>query len=226
MANSLDEMNAPELEEGRDVKVIAKQVPVTISKGWKNFFNIGIWFCPPVIGLISGLVVVVKKQKAKSYFERLQQRIQQAASQVDNYLEQRVMILKNCAKLLDKAISLDKETFTQIAAYRGNGKTTDEARSEYNDKVEQMNKSIQIAFENYPDLKAHQELEDAMQQNSYLQREITAAREYYNDVVAQWNMAVNTLYIQQLVAAEQGLTTRIPFATSQEIKNQARGDFF
>lgn len=226
MANGLDEMNAPELEEGRDVKVIAKQLPVTISKGWKNFFNIGVWFCPPVIGIIFGIVVLVKKQKARSYFERLQQRIQQAASQVDNYLEQRVVILKNCAKLLDKAIDLDKDTLTQIAAYRGNGKENDEARTEFNDKVEQMNRSIQIAFENYPDLKAHQELEDAMQQNSYLQREITAAREYYNDVVAQWNMAVNTLYIQQLVAAEQGLTTRIPFATSAEIKEQARGEFF
>lgn len=223
MANGLDEMNAPELEEGRDVKVIAKQLPVTIGKGWKVFFNIIMWFLPPIIG---GIIVLVKKSKAKSYFERLQQRIQQAASQVDNYLEQRVMILKNCAKLLDKAINLDKETFTQIAAYRGGGKESDEVRAEYNDKVEEMNRSIQIAFENYPDLKAHQELEDAMQQNSYLQREITAAREYYNDVVAQWNMAVNTLYIKQLVAAEQGLTTRIPFATSAEIKEQARGEFF
>ena len=101
MANGLDEMNAPELEQGRDVKVIAKQIPVTISKGWKNFFNIGVWFCPPIIGIIWGIIVIVKKAKAKSYFERLQHRIQQAASQVDNYLEQRVMILKNCAKLLD-----------------------------------------------------------------------------------------------------------------------------
>ena len=181
------------------------------------------WFLPPIIG---GIIVIVKKAKAKAYFERLQQRIQQAASQVDNYLEQRVVILKNCARILDKAINLDKETFAQIAQYRGGSNTDDVARSEFNDQVELVNRNVQIAVENYPDLKAHQELEDAMQQNSYLQREITAAREQYNDVVAQWNMAVNTLYIKQLVAAEQGLTTRVPFATTTEIREQARQEFF
>ena len=223
MANSLEEMNAQPLAEGNDVKVSAKQLPVEMSKGWRGFFNVGMWFLPPIIG---GIIVIVKKAKAKAYFERLQQRIQQAASQVDNYLEQRVVILKNCARILDKAINLDKETFAQIAQYRGGSNTDDVARSEFNDQVELVNRNVQIAVENYPDLKAHQELEDAMQQNSYLQREITAAREQYNDVVAQWNMAVNTLYIKQLVAAEQGLTTRVPFATTTEIREQARQEFF
>lgn len=223
MANSLDEMNAPQLAEGNDVKVIAKQLPVEMSSGWRAFLNVGMWFLPPIIG---GIVVVVKKAKAKSYFERLQQRIQQAASQVDNYLEQRVVILKNLAKLLNMTLEHEKETLTQIAQYRGGSKTNDAERNEFNDQVELINRNIQVAVENYPDLKAHQEIEDAIQQNSYLQREITAAREHYNDVVAQWNREVNTLYIKQLVAAEQGYTTRIPFATSMEIKEQARKEFF
>lgn len=223
MANSLDEMNAQQIAEGNDVKVIAKQLPVEMSKGWRNFLNIGMWFLPPIIG---GVVVIFKKAKAKAYFERLQQRIQQAASQVDNYLEQRVVILKNCAKILDKAIDLDKEVFTKVAQYRGGTKTDDTTRSEFNDQVEQINRNVQIAVENYPDIKAHQELEDAMQQNSYLQREITAAREQYNDVISQWNRAVNTLYIKQLVATEEGYTTRIPFTTSFEIREAARKEFF
>ena len=37
--------------------------------------------------------------------------------------------------------------------------------------------------EAYPELKAHQAIADAMQQNSYLQKEITAARTLYNDAV-------------------------------------------
>lgn len=223
MANPLDEMAAPVLDEGRDINVIAKQLPIEIGKGWKIFFNVGMWFLPPIIG---GIVIICKKAQAKAHFQRLQQRIQQAASKVDNYLEQRVMILKNCAKLLDKAIDLDKDTMTKIAAYRGGADASDAERSEFHDSVEMANRSINVALENYPDLKAHREIEDAMQQNSYLQREITAAREHYNDVVAQWNKEVNTLYIKQLVAAEQGYTTRIPFATSAEIKEEARGTFF
>ena len=41
-----------------------------------------------------------------------------------------------------------------------------------------------MAVENYPDLAAHREIADAMQQNMYLQREITAARESVNSGLA------------------------------------------
>ena len=58
------------------------------------------------------------KINAQKHFDQLQQKIQRNASQIDNYLEQRVMVLQNCARLLDKAIDLDKDTFENIARYR------------------------------------------------------------------------------------------------------------
>ena len=48
-------------------------------------------------------------------------------------------------------------------------------------------------MEAYPELKAHQEIAMAMQQNSYLQKEITAAREVYNDTVFEWNAPVKKM---------------------------------
>ncbi len=223
MANELDEMNAPELEAGNDVKVIAKQLPVTVGGGSK-VFDVIWWFLPPVIG---GVVWLIMKRKAKNYFQQLQQKLQHDASQIDNYLEQRVQILQNCARLLDKAIDLDKETFTQIAKYRSNvAPEGDEARMAYSEKVDTLARSVNIAFENYPDLHAHRELADAMQQNSYLQREITAAREVYNDTVNTWNREIYAWPTKQIVAAKAGYTTRIPFAASKETKEAARGVFF
>lgn len=65
-----------------------------------------------------------------------------------------------------------------------------------------------------------------MQQNSYLQREITAAREVYNDSVYQWNKAIQEWPTKMIVAAKQGYTTRIPFTASKEIKDKARDVFF
>ena len=85
---------------------------------------------------------------------------------------------------------------------------------------------MNIAFENYPDLKAHREIADAMQQNSYLQREITAAREVYNDTVNTWNRDVFSWPTKQIVAAKAGYTTRIPFIADKETKDAARGSFF
>ena len=221
MANELDEMNAPVMEEGRDANVIAKQVPVKVGVGSK-VFEFFLWF--PLI--IPGLVFLFMKIKAENHLRQLQQRINANASEIDNYLEQRVVILKNAAKLLDKAIDLDKDTFTKVAMYRAGGNPNDLERNEVSEKVEGISNQINLAFERYPDLKAHDEIADCLQQNSYLQREITAARTVYNDSINQWNYDINAWPTKMIVAAKHGYTSRIPFIASKEIKEQARDVFF
>lgn len=220
MANELDEMTGPVAEEGKEVNVINKQLPITVGGGTKAF-NIIMWILP--VPIISGLIWTLCKVKAGKYLSQLQQKIQQAASQIDNYMENRVMILQNAAKLLDKSIDLDKTTFAEIAKLRSGGAAS---FSESNEAIENVSKKINVAFEQYPDLKAHQELEDCMQQNSYTQREITAAREHYNDVVNQWNTAVYEWPAKQFVAAKRGYTTRVPFIASKEVKDKARSVLF
>ena len=220
MANSLDELNDPVMTEGREVNVIAKKIPVEKSTS-AIVLEVVLW----ILGIIPGLIFYINKVKTRSYFKQLEQKLQHDASQIDNYMEQRVVILKNCAKLLDKAIDLDKDTFTKIAKYRS-GSDDDEKRNEVSTQLDGISRSINVAFENYPDLKAHAELADAMQQNSYLQREITAAREVYNDTVNTWNREIFEWPIKMMVAAKAGYTTRIPFAASSETKAEARGVFF
>ena len=222
MANPLDEMSGDIREEGLGTNVIAKRLPVTVGVG-STIFEILLWVC----GIIPGVIFLIMKVKAKNYLQQLEQKIQHNASQIDNYLEQRVMVLQNCARLLDKAIDLDKSTFENIAKYRsGNMGDNDTARNELVGQVDTISKSINIAVENYPDLAAHREIADAMQQNMYLQREITAARELYNDTVNEWNKDIFAWPTKKIVAAKNGYTTRIPFVASQEIKEKAKGVFF
>lgn len=220
MANMLDEVTGPVNESGRDANVIEKQLPVKVGVG-SIIFEVILW----VLGIIPGLVFLIKKIKAAEYFRKLEQRIQHDASQIDNYLEQRVMILQNTAQIMEKAIELDKTTLTEIAAYRG-GKSTDAERNEMSSKIDNMYAQFNVAMENYPELKAHDEIKEAMRQNSYLQREITAAREIYNDTINHWNRDINIWPVKMIVAAKQGYTTRIPFSASKEIKQQARSTFF
>ena len=220
MANQLDELSGDIREEGLDVNVIAKRIPVTVGVGSK-IFEILLW----VLGIIPGVIFLFMKTKAKNHFQQLEQKLQHNASQIDNYLEQRVVVLQNCAKLLDKAIDLDKSTFENIAKYRS-GNTSDENRNEVQGQLDAVANNISIAFENYPDLKAHAQLADAMKQNMYLQREITAARELYNDTVNTWNRDIFSWPTKQIVAAKNGYTTRLPFIASKEIKDKARDVFF
>lgn len=221
MANMLDDDLDPIAPQGRDVNVIQKKVPVTVGAGSK-VFEVLLW----VLGIIPGIVFIFRKIKAENYFQKLEQKLQHNASQIDNYLEQRVVVLQNCARLLDKAIDLDKDTFSKIAMYRSGNASNDEERNDVATTIENVSRSVNIAFENYPDLKAHREIQDAMQQNMYLQREITAARELYNDTVNTWNSEIFSWPAKQIVAAKRGYTTRIPFTASAEIKQKARDVFF
>ena len=220
MAYQLDELSTEDIrEEGLDTHVIAKKLPVTVGKG-SLVFEILLW----VLGIIPGIIFTIRKVKAGNYFDQLQQKIQHDASQIDNYLEQRVVVLQNCARLLDKAIDLDKSVYENIAKYRSG--IGEDARNDASAAIDAAANNIRIAFENYPDLQAHKEISDAMRQNMYLQREITAARELYNDTVNRWNRDIFKWPAYQIVAAKRGYTTRIPFIASAEVKQQARSTFF
>lgn len=222
MANLLDEEASSIREEGKDINVIAKQLPVKVGVG-STIFEVLLWVC----GIIPGVIFLIMKIKAGTYLRQLEQKIQHDASQIDNYLEQRVIILSNLAKLIDKAVTLDKDTFTAIAEARSGKHINDgNEMSESAAKADVVEAKLNLAFENYPELRAHQEIADAIQQNSYLQKEITAAREQYNDTVNAWNREIQIWPTKMIVAAKNGYTTRIPFIASKEVKEKARSVFF
>ncbi len=220
MGNELDELTGPVNGEGRDINVIEKQLPVRVGFG-STLFEIVLW----CLGIIPGLIFLFMKIGARNYFRQLQQKLQADASTIDNYLEQRVQILKNLAKLVEKAVDLDKDVMKAVAAFRG-GRLPESERNAVANQIDGCFGRLFPQVEAYPDLKAHAAIADAIQQNSYLQKEITAARELYNDTVMQWNTDVFSWPTKQIVAARAGYTTRIPFTASREIKEQARGTFF
>lgn len=247
MANELDELTGPINEAGRDINVINKQIPVKIGIG-SLIFEISLWLVGPVVasgitalglvplqygllfvaaGILPGLLFLLMKVNALAYLRKLQQKIQADASQIDNYLEQRVIILQNVVGLVQKSIELDKDILKTVTAYRsGMTPSSDNDRNETSRQIDGMFSRINVAFEAYPDIRAHATIADAMQQNSYLQKEITAARTLYNDTVAQWNQDIFAWPAKQIVAARNGYTTRIPFIASAKTKEDAREKVF
>ena len=153
MANELDEMTGPVNGAGRDINVIEKQIPVKVGVG-STIFEILLWVC----FIIPGLIFLFMKINAKAYFNKLQQMIQADASRIDNYLEQRVQILQNVARLVDKAIDLDKDVMKAVAAFRG-GRLTDGERNAVANQIDGCFGRLFPQVEAYPDLKAHLEEE-------------------------------------------------------------------
>ena len=218
MANELDELTDP-VSEGQDVRVINKQIPVKVGPG-STVFQIALF----VLGIIPGLIFMGLKIKAERVLSQLQQKLQSAASTVDNYLEQRVIILENLAALINKEMEFEKSTLTEVIAYRG-GINPDQM-NEAAEKIENVNTKIQAVFEAYPKLQSIAGVEKAMRDNDYLQREITSAREVYNDVVRQWNELIFVWPTYKIVAAKKGYTTRIPFTTTSDIRKKSREVLF
>ena len=248
MANLLDEVTGPVNESGRDVHVIDKQLAVTVGTG-STLFQIALWVVIPVlvllfvaimgstvenpllvavvgclVGILPGVIFIFMKISARNYFQQLEQRIQAEASNIDNYLEQRVQILQNVVGLVERAIDLDKDVMKAVAALRSGG-VNEGNRSDVNAQVNTAFGRLFPQVEAYPELKAHSAIADAMQQNNYLQREITAARTVYNSRVTQWNTDIFSWPTKMIVAAQQGYTTRIPFTASAEIREAARSKF-
>lgn len=118
-----------------------------------------------VCGILPGVIFIFMKISARNYFQQLEQRIQAEASNIDNYLEQRVQILQNVVGLVDRAVDLDKDVMKAVAALRG-GKINDTNRSDVNSRLNMACGRLFPQVEAYPELKAHQAIADAMQQNS------------------------------------------------------------
>jgi LemA protein len=247
MGNPLDEVTGPVEAEGRDINVVAKQLKATVGVN-ERIFESALWLAgPPIafgigfgtssdtgtalavmlLGFLPGVIFQFMKVKALAYLRKLEQKVQADASQIDNYLEQRLQILQNLVGLLEQSIELDKDVMKTISAYRSGMKPdSDATRNEVSAALDGMASRINVAFEAYPDLKAQDNIAEAMRQNSYLQKEITAARTLYNDTVATWNRDIFAWPTKLIVAAKNGFTTRIPFIASAEVKAAARDKFF
>ncbi len=171
MANLLDEVTGPVNDDGRDVNVINRQIPVTVTYK-STLFEIALWVTIPalvllyvaftwqpnpamtaikgcVVGIMPGVIFAYMKIKARNYFQQLEQRIQAEASNIDNYLEQRVQILQNVVGLVERAVNLDKDVMTSVAALRG-GKITDENRSDVDNQLNMACNRLFPQVEAYP----------------------------------------------------------------------------
>ncbi|MBR7145961.1 MAG: LemA family protein [Lentisphaeria bacterium] len=250
MVKQIDRRNGPVASEGNDVNVIMVENYAEIGVG-STIFEICIFavgFVPALLmtlgaiavtsnvmivfwllGIVPGGIYWMMKMQARNFFNQLDQKIQEKASEIDNYMEQRVVILDNVARLVEKATTLDQTVMTEVAALRGGGTVVDDPGAARNERVAQIDRaftSLVPHLEAYPELRSHEAIASAMRQNSYLQKEITAARTMYNNTVALWNRSIFDWPVKQIVAARSGYRTIIPFAASQETKERARATVF
>lgn len=154
-----------------------------------------------VIGLI---VLVAYVVGVYNILVRLANNIDKAWSNIDVILKQRHDELPKLVEVCNSYMTHERETLESVTkarnAYSAGLNINDKAQAE-NQIVGALGKLFAVA-EQYPDLKANQEFLAIQQRISALESTIADRREFYNDSVNLYNIAIEqipTLWVAQQV---------------------------
>ncbi|TMQ29106.1 MAG: LemA family protein [Nitrospirae bacterium] len=154
-----------------------------------------------VIGLITLIAYVIA---AYNMLVRLANNIDKAWSNIDIILKQRHDELPKLVEVCNSYMTHERETLESVTkarnAYSAGLNINDKAQAE-NQIVGALGKLFAVA-EQYPDLKANQEFLAIHQRISALESTIADRREFYNDSVNLYNIAIEqipTLWVAQQV---------------------------
>jgi LemA protein len=140
---------------------------------------------------------------------RLANNIDKAWSNIDVILKQRHDELPKLVEVCNSYMTHERETLESVTkarnAYREGLNSTDKAQAE-NQIVSALGNLFAVA-EQYPDLKANQEFLAIQQRISALENTIADRREFYNDSVNLYNIAIQKIPTCW-VAEEIGHATR------------------
>jgi LemA protein len=163
-----------------------------------------------VIGLITLIAYVVG---AYNMLVRLANNIDKAWSNIDVILKQRHDELPKLVEVCNSYMTHERETLESVTrarnAYSAGLNINDKAQAE-NQIVGALGKLFAVA-EQYPDLKANQEFLAIHQRISALESTIADRREFYNDSVNLYNIAIEQ--IPTLWVAQQAGYTARPLLT-------------
>ncbi len=115
---------------------------------------------------------------------------------VDTVLKKRYDLIPNLVASVSKYMDHEKsllEKVTQLRAEANKPNISDEKKIKLDEQVSSALGSIMIAVENYPDLKANENVMHLQHSLSEIEEQISAARRAYNQAVTDYNNAIEMI---------------------------------
>lgn len=151
---------------------------------------------------MSSLIVIVVLAAlvlfAVSVYNRiisLENRYQNAWSQIDVQLKRRADLVPNLVETVKGYAAHEQQVFDAVAQSRQammNAKTVNEGAEAANMMSAALGRLFAIA-EAYPELKANENFKLLQEELSGVENKIAYARQFYNDAVLQYNNAIETV---------------------------------
>jgi LemA protein len=154
---------------------------------------------------------------------RLSNNIKKAWSNIDVMLKQRHDELPKLVAVCNSYMVHERDTLEAVtkarAAYQGSVSIDEKAKAE-NRIMASLSQLLAVA-EQYPDLKANQEFLHVQQRISSLEEAIADQREFYNDSVNMYNIAIQQIpavWIAQQAGFDQRPLLEVPKTDREDVQ--------
>ncbi|WP_308149807.1 MULTISPECIES: LemA family protein [unclassified Spiroplasma] len=160
---------------------------------------------------------------SRNNFLRLQQSIEETASDIDVQLKRRFDLL---TKLLDATkgyMKFEKETLSQIVALRNGKMETMQDFSKVDSGLNSAFGKFNALLENYPDLKANTTVLQLQSGAKDCEDNIAAARRFYNANIKVFNSKIKT-FPSNVIAESLHLISKDYFAATENDRQDVKID--
>jgi LemA protein len=126
---------------------------------------------------------------------RKRNEVDNAFGGMDVQLKKRYDLIPNIVATVKQYATHEKELLTKVTEMRAkatSGNISNEEKVALDNQISAGMKSIMVAVENYPDLKANENFMNLQRTLNEVESQISAARRTYNAVITDYNNAIQT----------------------------------
>lgn len=126
---------------------------------------------------------------------RKRNEVDNAFGGMDVQLKKRYDLIPNIVATVKQYATHEKELLTKVTEMRAratSGNISNEEKVALDNQISAGMKSIMVAVENYPDLKANENFMNLQRTLNEVESQISAARRTYNAVITDFNNAIQT----------------------------------
>jgi LemA protein len=147
-----------------------------------------------IIVIVLVVIVVVAVVAIYNGLVKRRQQVDNSWSQIDVQLKRRHDLIPNLVEAVKDYMQYEKETLTKVtearAAAISAGAQGPQAQAQAENMLTGALKSLFAVVENYPDLKANQNVMSLQEELTTTENKISFARQFYNDSVMTFNVKI------------------------------------
>ncbi|MDA8121549.1 MAG: LemA family protein [Deltaproteobacteria bacterium] len=156
---------------------------------------------------------------------RLRNQLTNAWHQIDVQLKRRYDLIPNLVEVVKDYMSYEQETLARVIEARGAaiGAKGTAAQAKAENMLTESLKSLFAVVENYPELKANQNVASLQEELTGTENKISFARQYYNDSVMTYNNTIQSIP-SNVIASVFDFRPSEYFEAGEEVKTVPKAD--